>query len=110
MSQFSAAVADTVGSGGLMQSVLPRLPDATTYTLTIVLALVLVWTADVFEIIVYASRGFALYYLCQVVLAGMVCAYNKNLLASKIHYTPLAILGVVLLGVFLFALPAESNV
>jgi hypothetical protein len=70
MSQFSAAVADTVGAGGLVQEeTRRRIDERRAYPLVAVLAIVLVWSADLFEIISLASRAFAFYYLLQTLQA-----------------------------------------
>jgi len=69
-SQLSAALADTIGGGGLLKELVKlRLSTNVYYMLIIVLALILVWVANVFEIINFASKGFALYYLIQVLIA-----------------------------------------
>ncbi|BAN68434.1 hypothetical protein [endosymbiont of unidentified scaly snail isolate Monju] len=70
MSQFSAAVADTVGAGGLVQEESRgRIHDRQAYPLIALLAIILVWSADLFEIVSLASRAFAFYYLLQTLLA-----------------------------------------
>lgn len=70
--QFSAAVADTSGSGGLMaelsgQRIRPRVG----YVILALVGLGLTWVANVFEIISYASRAFAVYYALQSAIAAM---------------------------------------
>lgn len=68
-SQLSAALADTIGGGGLLKELIPiRLPDNVFYMGIVVIAIVLIWSANVFEIINYASKGFAAYYLLQVLI------------------------------------------
>lgn len=70
MSQFSAAVADTVGAGGLVDEESGRrINDRRAYLLITLLAILLVWSANLFEIISLASRAFAFYYLLQTLLA-----------------------------------------
>jgi len=70
MSQFSAAVADTVGAGGLVEEESGRrINDRRAYLLITLLAILLVWSANLFEIISLASRAFAFYYLLQTLLA-----------------------------------------
>lgn len=70
MSQFSAAVADTIGAGGLVEEeTRKRIPERRAYPLIAGLAIILVWSANLFEIIALASRAFALYYLLQALLA-----------------------------------------
>lgn len=70
MSQFSAAVADTMGAGGLVrEETRGRLSDRQAYPLLALFAIILVWRADLFEIVSLASRAFAFYYLLQTLLA-----------------------------------------
>ncbi|GAB4169705.1 MAG: hypothetical protein Kow0020_03560 [Wenzhouxiangellaceae bacterium] len=70
MSQFSAAIADTIGSAGLLhEESRGRLAERLTYPLIAAAAAVLVWSANLFEIIALASRAFAFYYLVQTLLA-----------------------------------------
>ncbi len=69
--QFSAAVADTGGSGGLMAELTQgRLSERPAYAVLVAVGLVLTWTLDVFHIIAYASRAFALYYALQSAIAA----------------------------------------
>ena len=69
-SQLSAALADTIGGGGLLKELfhLPISPQFY-YVLVIAIAGILVWSSNVFEIINLASKGFALYYLIQTLIA-----------------------------------------
>lgn len=61
--QFSAAVADTGGSGGLFTELMGRRMSATAgYVGLVAIGISLTWTAGVFDIISYASRAFAAYY------------------------------------------------
>lgn len=70
--QFSAAVADTNGCGGLTQEMSRgRIHSRLAYLVLVALALALTWSADIFQIISYASRAFALYYALQCALATL---------------------------------------
>jgi hypothetical protein len=70
MSQFSAAVADTAGAGGLLNELSRgRFSPRQSYLYLLSAAIALVWTANVFQIVALASRAFAIYYLLQCVLA-----------------------------------------
>ena len=72
-SQLSAALADTIGGGGLLKELIKfSLSTNIYYMLVILLAIALVWSADVFQIINFASKGFALYYLVQTVIASLL--------------------------------------
>lgn len=69
--QFSAAIADTSGSGGLVEELTEgRMTARYGYALLVVIGLVITWEADVFQIIAYASRAFALYYTLQSAIAA----------------------------------------
>lgn len=69
--QFSAAVADTGGSGGLVAELTRgRVSSRQAYGILVIVGLLLTWTANVFEIISYASRAFALYYALQAAIAA----------------------------------------
>lgn len=70
-SQFSAAVADTGGSGGLVAELTgARVSERSGYVVVAILGLALVWVVSVFEIISLASRAFALYYGLQSAIAA----------------------------------------
>lgn len=68
--QMSAAVADTGGSGGLFAELTKgKLSNRTGYALIVAIGIALTWVADVFQIIAYASRAFAIYYGLQALIA-----------------------------------------
>lgn len=68
--QFSAAVADTAGSGGLVRELTGgRMGAKGGYALLVGAGLVLTWSANVFEIVSFASRAFAFYYAVQAAIA-----------------------------------------
>lgn len=69
-SQLSAAVADSIGSGGLVNEVSRRrISVPLAFTLAGVLAIAVVWLTDPFEVVALSSRAFALFYALQCVLA-----------------------------------------
>ncbi len=69
--QFSAALADTGGSGGLLAELTGRrISPRGGYVLLVIAGIALTWTANLFEIIAYASRAFALYYAIQALMAA----------------------------------------
>ncbi len=105
MSQFSAAVADTVGSGGLLSLETRGLISARLgYLLTAGLGIVLVWSSNIFEIISYASRAFALYYLFQTLVAlGISIKFHRRKLPLLLILIP------VLCFVVLMAEPLEGK-
>jgi len=70
--QFSAAVADTTGSGGLIDEITGgRIKPRSAYAVIVGLGLMLTWSANIFEIISYASRAFAAYYTLQAAIAAL---------------------------------------
>jgi hypothetical protein len=108
MSQFSAAVADTVGAGGLAsESSKGRLPTNKAYLVVSAFAIILVWTADLLEIISLASRAFALYYLMQCVVAIIASHHHYGGEGRKFQRVSFAAVGSILVFIVLFAMPAK---
>lgn len=102
--QFSAAVADTNGAGGLVEEMSrSRLPSRAAYVVLALLALALTWSADIFRIISYASRAFAAYYALQSAIAcRMALARRRWWLAGWFGG-----ISVVMLLATVFGIPAE---
>ncbi len=99
MSQFSASVADTVGSGGLLQVETGGCLSARVgYLITAALGIALVWSANVFEIISYASRAFALYYLLQTSVALGIALKREKPVAPFFLLVAAILAFVVFLG------------
>lgn len=91
--QFSAAVADTSGSGGLIHGITRgRLPVRGAYAVVVGGGLALTWTANVFEIISYASRAFAPYYALQ----AMIAATGSKNPAKRAGFAALGVLGLAI--------------
>jgi hypothetical protein len=108
MSQFSAGVADTVGAGGLAsESSRGKLPSNKGYLVVSLFAIILVWTADLLEIITLASRAFALYYLLQCVVALLT---NHQINTGKTYVIQLvyfSVVAVILAFIVIFAVPVK---
>ena len=103
--QFSAAVADTGGSGGLMSELTNgRLTPNHGYGILIVTGLILTWTFNVFEIISYASRAFAVYYALQCAIAALAAWRNKDL---TLHFPLFVALCVLCTAIVVFGVPVE---
>ncbi|WP_242140763.1 hypothetical protein [Sphingomonas sp. TREG-RG-20F-R18-01] len=69
-SQLSAAIADSIGSGGLMVEVSRRkLGIRGAFITASALSIAVVWLTDPFSVIALSSRAFALFYAMQAVLA-----------------------------------------
>jgi hypothetical protein len=108
MSQFSAAVADTVGAGCMAsESSSGKLSTNYGYLLVSLFAIILIWTADLLEIISFASRAFALYYLLQCVIALIVSCHlceHKGYRLCRAHFATVA---TILAFIVVFAIPAK---
>lgn len=105
-SQFSAAVADTAGAGGLIQEISHRrVPLRLAYGLILLVTVALTWETDVNEIISYASRAFALFYFLQCAVAWMMASKSS---ASGLVRLRFAGVALACLAVFLLGTPAEG--
>ena len=90
--QFSAAVADTGGAGGLVAEVTrQRIPARITYAALTAAGLWMTWGMSVFQIIGYASRAFAFYYAVQSLIAA-----RRARGRARMFYSALAGLGVLI--------------
>ncbi|WP_339674265.1 hypothetical protein [Dasania marina] len=109
-SQLSAALADTIGGGGLLRELAKaRLPTNLYYMLIIALAAVLVWVANVFEIINFASKGFALYYLIQVLIALQVMARRPAQPGKALMLVAGGVMACLLVFVIGWSIPAPHS-
>jgi len=104
VSQFSAAVADTTSAGGLIrEETHGRISSRVGYLLVSIVGVVLVWSANIFQIIAYASKAFAFYYAIQTLIAALVARrLGKNFL-----WIAFSILSLVMVLVAIFAKSAE---
>lgn len=102
--QFSAAVADTGGAGGLITELTRgRIPIRSAYAVLVGAGVALTWASDIFSIIAYASRAFALYYAVQAAIAAFGAQAQRSR-ARAAAYAGLAVLGLVMA---IFGTPAE---
>ncbi len=107
-SQFSAAVADNAGAGGLLTDLLHhKLRLRYVYVLILVITVVLTWQTDVNSIISYASRAFALYYALQCGVATVMAWEQSRAARSLVRVVGYAFLTLICLTVLILGLPAE---
>ena len=107
-SQFSASVADSEGSGGLIEDITHhRLPVRYAYLLMLLVTLALTWQTDVYGIIAYASRAFALFYMLQCVVAFVVAWQLRDLKGRPLRLAGFALLSIACLLVFALGVPSE---
>lgn len=91
--QFSAAIADTGGAGGLVAELSrKRISPRQAYLVLVAAGIGLTWTSDIFSIISYASRAFAGYYALQAALAALRVEPGPR----RIGYWALAALGAAI--------------
>ena len=102
--QFSAAIADTSGSGGLISEVSKgRVSERLAYALLVGFGILITWTANVFEIISYASRAFATYYAIQAVIAAWLAKMRGDTWKAAV-FAAMAVIGA---AIALFGAPVE---
>jgi len=107
-SQFSAAVADNSGAGGLIEDITHRkLPIRYAYLLILLITVALTWETNVNGIIAYASRAFALFYMLQCLVAFLVAWQLKDLPGRPLRLLGFALVAVVCSFVFALGLPSE---
>jgi hypothetical protein len=107
-SQFGAAVADTIGTAGILEEETKgRIQRRLGYALVTSLAVVLIWTVDLFEVLSLASRAFALYYAFQAVMAAILVIETPGVLYKRFRSILFPSLAVVLLLIAIFAIPAH---
>ena len=112
MSQFSAAVADTSGGGGLLRENSQNvLSSKVGYVVVSVSAAMLVWSVDLFGIIALASKAFAAYYFVQTVLA-LIHNTREGMFRSATavgRQVLFVVLALILGFVVIFSIPAEEE-
>jgi len=100
LSQFSAAVADTLAATGNIEEVLVgRVSEKMAYLLVGVSAVVITWNVGTLEILALASRAFAFYYLLQTIVAITI---SKSIVERFF----MVLLALMLVFITLFAIPA----
>jgi len=106
-SQFSAAVADNSGAGGLLEDIThKKLPVRYAYLLILIVTVALTWVTDVNAIITYASRAFALFYMFQCIVAFLVAWELKDLKRRSLRLVTFACLAIICLLVFALGIPS----
>ncbi|MEP4078465.1 hypothetical protein [Haloferula sp.] len=107
-SQFSAAVADNEGAGGLLADISRhRVSPRYAYGLILLVTITLTWETDVNGIITYASRAFALFYMLQCVVALIVAWQKRDLQGRAMKLAYYLSLALICLLVFALGIPSE---
>jgi len=109
MSQFSAAVADTIGAGGVVEKEgRGRISMHLSYPVITTLAIALVWAANIFEVITLASRAFAFYYMLQAAVACRRASVHTAGRSATGRMLLFGALAVLMLIVVLIAQPVAA--
>ncbi len=107
--QLSAAVADAIGAGGLIEQVSgQRIDHRHAYPVIALIGIALTWTLDVFAVITLASRAFALFYLLQCLVAAGVALRSPDVRRRRLHAAGFLTLAAMALAVVLFGIPMEG--
>ncbi|MGE4313792.1 MAG: hypothetical protein AB7E85_05920 [Pseudobdellovibrionaceae bacterium] len=112
-SQFSASIADTIGSGGLIHGATDgKVSTRHAYLAVGFVGTLLIWTTDLEGVISYASRAFALFYALQCLVA-MLRLYADRASRDISHHTlRYAFFGIAMLfciAVTIFGIPADGG-
>lgn len=109
MSQFSAAIADTIGAGGVVEKESRRrLSAKPSYLVITTLAAVLIWMTNIFEVVAIASRAFAFYYGLQAIQAARLAAATASGGRRRWLTASYLVLALMMLAIVLFAKPVEG--
>ena len=105
-SQSSAAIADTLGAGGLIHDIAgTRISLSHTYPLIAIVAALVTWETNVFTLIALASRCFALYYALQC----LVAALSAGRRGRSVRAGGFAALALICAAIVVFGTPAEGG-
>lgn len=110
MSQFSAAVADTLGGAGLISEATKNFITMKRGILLITLfAIALTWSTSIYGIITIASRAFAFYYATQCLIALILVfkVPHKDIYIKLGRTLLFFTLLLLMIAVMLFGIPAE---
>lgn len=106
-SQLSAAIANSIGSGGLLVEVSRRkLSVRAAFFAASALSVAVVWLTDPFEVIALSSRAFAAYYAAQALIAIWVS--KRTGAGGGLLRTGFALVGLICLVATLVGAPAKS--
>ncbi len=105
-SQLSAAVADSIGSGGLMSELSRRkLSVPVAFSIAVALSIGVVWLTEPIQVVALSSRAFALFYACQCGLALLVSA--KSGAGTRLQRLGFIVIGLICLVATFIGAPAE---
>ena len=107
LAQFDAAVADAQGGSGLLNELSrKRISTGMGYVLIAAGGIAIVWTSNVFEVIVYASKAFALYYALQTAVAAVTALAHHDIPHRIPRFLGYALVCSMAVSVVIFGIPA----
>jgi len=107
IAQFDAAVADAQGGSGLLSELSrKRISAGMGYILIAAGGLLIVWTSNVFEVIVYASKSFAVYYALQSCVAALTALKHEDIPHRFMKFFGFSLVASAALSVVIFGIPA----
>ena len=109
LSQFSAAISDTLGGGGLIsEGMKQKISSNLAYTMITAMAIVLTWLTNIYEIITIASKAFAFYYALQLIISLYYLQTQPKQIPYKIIKLVLfGLLFLIMLMVLFLGIPVE---
>ncbi len=98
-SQFSAAIADTIGgTGNVRDRTDGKIPERWIYAVILTVALILTWSADTGQVLVLASKAFAFYYVLQCLVAVLISSDMRVRIGA-------GLLASIMFAIAAFAIP-----
>ncbi len=108
--QLSAAIADAIGSAGLIhEETTGRIDRHLAYPVIAAVGIALVWSTDVFRIIALASRAFALFYTLQCIVAAQVALAAPDVDHRRLRVAGFVALAIIAFAAVVFGIPVEGE-
>ncbi|BBG66401.1 putative protein [Hydrogenimonas sp.] len=109
IAQFDAAVADAQGGSGLLSELSrKRVSTGLGYIVIAAGGLIIVWSSNVFEVIVYASKSFAVYYTLQASVAALTALKHEDIPHRYAKFFGFSLVASAALSVVVFGIPAQG--
>jgi hypothetical protein len=107
--QLSAAVADAIGAGGLIEQVsAQKLDRRHAYPFIALVGVGLTWSLDIFGVIALASRAFALFYFLRCLVSASIAVTAPEVNRRALRVAGFLALAVLALAVVLFGIPSQG--
>jgi hypothetical protein len=107
--QLSAAVADAIGGGGLIEQVSgQKIDHRHAYPVIALVGAGLTWFLDIFNVIALASRAFALFYFLQCLVAVAVALTAPDVKRRILSAGAFLAVAALALAVVLFGTPVKG--